>query len=163
MEYWSSAQTNLLACPKSPYVFFCKIKDTFFIFTNNFIDFDILSMSAISRYWLPVGRGQGCCETSSSAWDGPTAGELFGQNVNSAEKLRKPLLTHSISHNTSSIHRTNLFLCLSCIFTFLEIIKHNTLNMLPTLSLLPKRLHKNSPVLLFSFNACWYDSCQNTV
>ena len=30
-------------------VFFRKIKDTFFIFTNNFIDLDIPSMSAISR------------------------------------------------------------------------------------------------------------------
>ena len=33
---------------KSPYDFFHKIEDTFFIFTNNFIDLDILSMSAIS-------------------------------------------------------------------------------------------------------------------
>ena len=39
-------------------LFFCKIKDTFFIFTNNF-DLDILSMSAISHYWLLVGRGLG--------------------------------------------------------------------------------------------------------
>ena len=30
--------------------FFCKIKDIFFIFTNNFIDLDILSMSAIALY-----------------------------------------------------------------------------------------------------------------
>ena len=29
-------------------VLFCKIKDTFFIFTNNFIDLGILSMLAIS-------------------------------------------------------------------------------------------------------------------
>ena len=40
-------------------------------------------------------------------------------------KLRKPLLTCSISHSTFSIHCTNLFLCFSCVFTFLEIIKHN--------------------------------------
>ena len=39
---------------KVRYVFFRKIKDTFFIFTNNFIDFNILGMSAISRYWLLV-------------------------------------------------------------------------------------------------------------
>ena len=39
----------LLGWPKSPFSFFCKIKDIFFIFTNNFIDLDILSMSAISR------------------------------------------------------------------------------------------------------------------
>ena len=30
--------------PKSPYGFFCKIKDTLFIVTSNFIDLDILSM-----------------------------------------------------------------------------------------------------------------------
>ena len=33
-------------------VFLCKIKDTFFIFTDSFIDLDILSMSAISRMVL---------------------------------------------------------------------------------------------------------------
>ena len=38
-----------LGWPKSLYVFFCKIKGTLFIFTNNFIDVDILSMLAISR------------------------------------------------------------------------------------------------------------------
>ena len=53
--------------------FFHKIKDTFLIFTNNFIDLDIWSMSAISRCWLLVGRDQGCC-----------------QNVNSTKKLHKP-------------------------------------------------------------------------
>ena len=41
--------------------FFHKIEDTFFIFTNNFIDLDILSRSTISCYWLLVCRGQGCC------------------------------------------------------------------------------------------------------
>ena len=34
-------------------VFFCKTKDIFFIFTNNFINLDILSMLTISCYWLP--------------------------------------------------------------------------------------------------------------
>ena len=47
--------------PKSPFSFFCEIKDIFFIFTDNFIDLDILSISAISHYWLLVGRGQRCC------------------------------------------------------------------------------------------------------
>ena len=35
--------------PKSPYGVFHKTKDTFFIFTNNFIDLDVLSRLAISR------------------------------------------------------------------------------------------------------------------
>ena len=47
--------------PKSLFSLFCKIKDTFSTFINNFIDLDILSMLAISYYWLLVGRGQGCC------------------------------------------------------------------------------------------------------
>ena len=45
--YWGGQKVCL--------VFFCKIKDTFFIFTNNFIDLDILCMSAIScmvSHWL---------------------------------------------------------------------------------------------------------------
>ena len=39
---------NVLGWPKSPSSFFRKIKGTFFMFTNNFIDLGILSMSAIS-------------------------------------------------------------------------------------------------------------------
>ena len=39
---------NILGWPKIPYVFFHKIKDMFLIFTNSFIDLDILSVSAIS-------------------------------------------------------------------------------------------------------------------
>ena len=39
--------------------FFHKIKDALFIFINNFTDLDILSMLAISRYWLLVGRDRG--------------------------------------------------------------------------------------------------------
>ena len=47
--YWRDClYTIVLGWPKSPYGFFHKIKNTFFIFTNNFIDLDILSMSAIS-------------------------------------------------------------------------------------------------------------------
>ena len=41
----------------------------------------------------------------------------------SSTKLHKPLLTHLIGHSTFSTPCTNLFLCFSCIFTFLEIIK----------------------------------------
>ena len=43
------------------YIFFYKIKYMVFIFNNNFIDLDILSMLTISRYWLLVGRGKMCC------------------------------------------------------------------------------------------------------
>ena len=50
-----------LGGPKSLFSFFLKIKHTFFIFTNNFIDLHVLSMLAMSLYWLLGGRGQGCC------------------------------------------------------------------------------------------------------
>ena len=43
----------VLSWPKSPFSFFHKIKVTFLIFTNNFIDLDILYMLAISHMdWL---------------------------------------------------------------------------------------------------------------
>ena len=51
----------LLGWPKHLLTFF-SLKDTFFIFTSNFIDLDILSMSAISCYWLLVGRGPGAAK-----------------------------------------------------------------------------------------------------
>ena len=61
----------------------------------------------------------------------PHSKELFSQNVNNTKRICKSLLTHSISHSIFSIHCTSLFLHFSCIFTCLEIIKHNTLKMLP--------------------------------
>ena len=45
-------------------------------------------------------------------------------------KLPKPPLTYLISHSTFSTHCTNLFFYFSCIFTFLEVIKHNMPKML---------------------------------
>ena len=48
----------------------------------------------------------------------------------SSTKLCKPLLTHSISHSTFSIHCISLFLHFSYVFSFLEIIKHNMPKML---------------------------------
>ena len=67
----------------------------------------------------------------------------------------------ALCHSTFSIHCTNLFLHFSCVFTFLEIIKHNMPKML--LFFLPssifKWLHKNSPMLIFFLNARWYDNC----
>ena len=49
--------------PESPFTFFLQNKRHiyFFMFTNNFIDWDVLSMSALSPYWLVVRRAQGCC------------------------------------------------------------------------------------------------------
>ena len=121
---------EILGWPNSLFSFFHKVKDTFFIFTINFIDLDILSMSAMSHYWLPLHRGG--LPNISQCMRQPHSKELFGQNVNCTKKLYKLLLTCSINHSTFSIHIncTNLFLHFSCVFTFLEIRKHNTLKIL---------------------------------
>lgn len=42
-----SSTDNVLGGPESPFGFFSKIKDTFFIFINNLIDLDIRSMLTI--------------------------------------------------------------------------------------------------------------------
>ena len=47
--------------PKSLIHFFHKIKNTFFILTDNVIDLDVLRMLALSCHWPLVGRGHGCC------------------------------------------------------------------------------------------------------
>ena len=45
-------------------------------------------------------------------------------------EAHKPLLTRPISHSTFSMYNANLFLHFSHVFTFLKIIKHNTLKKL---------------------------------
>ena len=68
----------------------------------------------------------------------------------------------SVSHSTFSIHCRNLTLHFSCIFTFLEIIKHNMQKMLLFFSFNIKMTTQKFNSLDF-FNAYWYDSCHNTV
>ena len=76
-------------------------------------------------------------------------------------KLCKPLLTYSISHSTFSIHYTNLFLRFSCIFTFLEVIKHKMPKMLLFSSIFNIKIatQKFTSFNVFFLNAHWYDSC----
>ena len=62
LESTTATLDCVLGWPKSPFSFSRKIKDTFFIYTNNFIDLDILSMSVLSCYWLLVGRDQGAAK-----------------------------------------------------------------------------------------------------
>ena len=118
----------ILGWTKSPFGFTHKIKDTFLIFTNNFIDLDILSMW-LPHTWFNVDCSQcldliainfNCLPSclSTQPWS-------IVQCEISSIKLCKPLLTCSISHSTFSIHGTNLFLCFSCVFPILAIIKHN--------------------------------------
>ena len=50
---------EMLGWSKSLFSFFCKIKDIFFIFMNNFIDLAISSMSAISYIvWYSIDCSQ---------------------------------------------------------------------------------------------------------
>ena len=77
----------LMGWPKSPFVFSCKIKDTFFIFTNNFIGSDILSM------WL------------SSAWCNIDCSQLMSQFDCYQLQLVYPTVEHhparNLQHGTS--------------------------------------------------------------
>ena len=103
----------------------------FFIFTNNFIDLEISSVLAVSRYGLlPLLEARVLLSILPGIRQ-PHSKELFGHSVNSTKKLHKPLLILLIGHSTFSTHCTNLFLGFRCVLTFLEIIKHNT----------PERLH----------------------
>ena len=62
LEADSHTHSLVLGWPKSLlHFFFHKIRDIFFIFTNDFFDLVILSMLSISCYWFLVARGQGCC------------------------------------------------------------------------------------------------------
>ena len=143
---------EVLGWPKSPLCFFHKIKDTFFIFTSNFIDLDILNMSAVSCYWLLLGRGWGAAKHLPMHMTAPQR-RIIWPKCQQYKKLSKLLLTYLISHSTFSIHSTNLFLSFRCIFTFLGIIKHNVSKMLRyrlSYSIL-KWLHKNSSILMLGF------------
>ena len=80
---------------------------------------------------------------------------------NLQHKTWQTILTPSISHSTFSICCTNLFLHFSCVFTFLEIIKHN----MPKMLLFSSIFNIKMPTQKFSnfdksfLNARWYDSC----
>ena len=80
--------TYVLGWPRSQYGFFHKI-DTFFDFTNNFIDIDISSMSAISQvveHWF--------FSINVSIWSLPTSTALRDCGTSSSQNLQ---------HKTSQI------------------------------------------------------------
>ena len=120
--------TYVLGWPRSQYGFFHKI-DTFFVFTNNFIDIDISSMSAISQvveHWF--------FSINVSIWSLPTSTALRDCGTSSSQKSSAQNFTNHFWHIRSvtapSLYTAQIFfLRLCCVFTFLEIIKHNTLKM----------------------------------
>ena len=139
----------IYGCPKCPLSFFCKINNTFFIFTNNFIDLGILSMSPVSHYWLLVGRGQGVAKHLPMPKTAPIA-------KNKMSILLRNFTKHFWdfqSVTTPSPYTEHIFsFVFQLHFYLLEIIKHNMLKMLYIfchLSIL-KWLHKN-PLILICF------------
>ena len=94
--------------PKRLLRFFHEIKDTVFIFTNNFSDLDVLSMSAVSRYGLLVGRGRGAAEHLPLPKTAPQQ-RIIWPKCQQYTKPRKLPLTRSIRHSTFSAHGRNLF------------------------------------------------------
>ena len=111
--------------PKCPFSFFHKIKDTIFILNNNFIDLDILSMSAISHLVLLINVSIWLLSTSLVY---PTVEPPPERNLQ--HETSQQLFICSVSHFTFSIQCTKLFLCFSCVFTFLEKIRHGRPRML---------------------------------
>ena len=107
------AGSSVLGWPKSPYGFSVKWK-TFFFFTNNFIDGDILSMLADSHmveHWLLLVMSRfdyHQLQLVTRLWN------IVHQEISST-KLHKALSTRSISLSTFSTHRTSLF-CISVAF-----------------------------------------------
>ena len=81
----------------------------------------------VASHALPTGdlATQACALTGNWTSD-PLVLRLALNPLSHTSQGSKPLLTRSVGHSTFSIHCMNLFfVCFSCIFTFLEIIKHN--------------------------------------
>ena len=126
-----------LGWPKSLFSFFHNVKDTFFIFTNNFIDLDIRSMLAISRItfigikWYNIYFSQ-----LMSRFDRYQLQLVYLTMEHCpARNLQHETLQTTFdmfSQSQHLLHRLHKsFLHFGCVFTFLEIIKHN----------MPKMLH----------------------
>ena len=152
----------ILGCPKCPFSFFHK-KDTFFIFTNNFIALDILSMSSISqvvqcwlflmsqfdRYQLQLYQTMGHRPARNLQHEtSQTTFVTFDQSQCLLHTLHRSFILHS-----------------SCVFTFLEILKHNTMKMFHFSSILNIKMaaQKFTNFDKFLKNVCWYDSCHNNI
>ena len=126
-KYLETYTSWMLGWPKSPFrFFFHKIKNTFFIFANKFIDLDILGMSAIPCYWLLVGRGQRKMLIIFQCIRQPMAKNYLAK-ISIVPRNFANHFWHIQSITASSPYTVQIFyffLHCSCIFTFLEIIKH---------------------------------------
>ena len=145
-------QFFILGWSKCPFWFFCTLKETFFIFTNNFIDLDILSMSAISCYWLLVCRGQGCNQTSSNPKDSSTA-KCYLAKMSIVLRNFPNHFWHVQSVTAPSLYTAQIFYCFAfqlCFYLSWNNKAKYTKNVEYFISsLILKWLHKNSPILIF--------------
>ena len=110
-------------------ILFHKIKDVLFIFTNNLIDSDILSILATScmvehlllsinfSIWSLVGL-QLICLT------------LKHCPVRNLQHKTSQTTVDTFDQSQHLLHTLHKFLCFSCVFTSLKIIKHHMLKML---------------------------------
>ena len=128
-EIWTKGQTQILDWLKCLYGFFHKIKDTFFIFTNNFIDLDILSTGAISHVKLHCSQLMSQLDCYQLQLVYLTIEHHPERNLQ--QKLPKPLVTSSVTWNNCEIshvqtalspYTAQISFCISVVFTFLEII-----------------------------------------
>ena len=95
----------ILGCTKRLFSFFCKIKDSFFIFTNSFIELDILNMPATSHMaerWL--------FSMSLSIWSLSTSAGLSDCGASSRDKCPANCFWHVQSVTAPSLY-TAQFLC----------------------------------------------------
>ena len=120
----------VLGWPKSLHGFFHKIKDMFFSFSPMTLLIWIFWVCQLSPAWYNVDFSQLILDLMAINFNQSTQPWSIIQWESSSTKRCKPLLTHSISHSPFFIHCTNLFMCFSCIFSFLNIIKQNMLKML---------------------------------
>ena len=112
------------------HIFFHKVKDTFFIFTNNFIL--IFLVCQLSPAWYNVD-----CSQLMSQFDHyqfqhvyPTMEHRPVKNLQHETSQTTFDTFDQSQHLLHTLHKSFFFLHFSCIFTFLEIIKHNMLKIL---------------------------------
>ena len=107
---------EVLGWPKSPLCFFHKIKDTFFIFTSNFIDLDILNMSAVSCYWLLLGRGWGAAKHLPMHKTAPKQRIIWPKCQQYQETLQTTFKTFDRSQHLLHTLQKKICFCISIAF-----------------------------------------------
>ena len=157
---------EVLGWPKNWCVFFCKIKDTFFIFTNNFIW--IFWVCQLSPAWYNID-----CSQLMSLFDRYQL-QLVCPTVEHrpARTVEIPPAWNFINHfwhvwsvTAHTLYTAQIFFCVSVAFLpFLKLqsiicqkccIFSSIFNI--------KMVHKISPMLTSFLSACWYDSCHNII